>query len=198
MQAAEEGHPVVGGGVAFGSVSYWADVHNVSMLHEFHVSTPGGAAAFSAELELAGPPGCDRPRGIDGRSPASGTGPGMDGTNARRGCPLVVRAAGGRGPLPGAPARLALARLLGDGASQLPGAHGVRRAERPSSLAGCALAVASAFAGHCGCGHFSHFRSKRSVDPVPGDRRRESGSPNWHGASAQPLRRADPLSRNLS
>ncbi len=45
-------HLVVGGGVAFGRASYWADVHNVSMLHEFHVTALAGPRPFLPTLNL--------------------------------------------------------------------------------------------------------------------------------------------------
>ena len=50
-QAAAE-HLVVGGGVVFGRGSYWADVHNVSMLHEFHITALAGPRPFLPTLNL--------------------------------------------------------------------------------------------------------------------------------------------------
>lgn len=52
LTAAEAGHLVVGGGVAFSMTSYWARVHNVSMLHEFHVSCAAGMRPFLPTLNL--------------------------------------------------------------------------------------------------------------------------------------------------
>lgn len=52
LMAAEAGHPVVGGGVAFSMTPYWAQVHNVSMLHEFHVSCAAGIRPFLPTLNL--------------------------------------------------------------------------------------------------------------------------------------------------
>ncbi len=52
LAAGMAGHPVVGGGVAFGRSSYWADVHNLSMMHDYHVSTPTGERLFLPTLNL--------------------------------------------------------------------------------------------------------------------------------------------------
>jgi glycosyltransferase involved in cell wall biosynthesis len=52
LSAARRGYKVVGGGVAFGQTSYWAQVHNVSMLHEFCVSAPPGPRNFFPTLNL--------------------------------------------------------------------------------------------------------------------------------------------------
>lgn len=52
LATAEAGHPVVGGGVAFGPTPYWSQVHNVSMLHEFHVSCAAGMRPFLPTLNL--------------------------------------------------------------------------------------------------------------------------------------------------
>ncbi len=52
MDAAGRGHRVVGGGVAFGGGGYWASVHNVSMLHDFHVSARPGPRRFLPTLNL--------------------------------------------------------------------------------------------------------------------------------------------------
>jgi GT2 family glycosyltransferase len=52
LRATENARPVIGGGVAFGRTSYWAEVHNVSMLHDFHVSTPAGPRPFLPTLNL--------------------------------------------------------------------------------------------------------------------------------------------------
>jgi hypothetical protein len=46
------GYRVVGGGIDFGRAPYWADVHNVSMLHEFHVSAASGPRRFLPTLNL--------------------------------------------------------------------------------------------------------------------------------------------------
>jgi GT2 family glycosyltransferase len=50
--AADAAHRVVGGGVAFGQVSYWGSVHNVSMLHDFHVSALAGPRELLPTLNL--------------------------------------------------------------------------------------------------------------------------------------------------
>jgi glycosyltransferase involved in cell wall biosynthesis len=52
LSAAQRGYRVVGGGVEFGRAAYWGDVHNVSMLHEFHVSAPSGPRRFLPTLNL--------------------------------------------------------------------------------------------------------------------------------------------------
>lgn len=52
MRTTALGHLVVGGGVAFGRGAYWARVHNVSMLHEFHVSCAPGFRTFLPSLNL--------------------------------------------------------------------------------------------------------------------------------------------------
>jgi glycosyltransferase involved in cell wall biosynthesis len=52
LRAAQRGYRVVGGGVEFGRASYWGEVHNVSMLHEFHVSAPSGPRRFLPTLNL--------------------------------------------------------------------------------------------------------------------------------------------------
>lgn len=52
LNAAQRGHKIVGGGVAFGRTSYWAKVHNVSMLHEFCVSAPPGPRDLLPTLNL--------------------------------------------------------------------------------------------------------------------------------------------------
>jgi glycosyltransferase involved in cell wall biosynthesis len=50
--AAQRGYQVVGGGVAFGQTSYWAQAHNVSMLHEFCVFATPGPRNFFPTLNL--------------------------------------------------------------------------------------------------------------------------------------------------
>jgi glycosyltransferase involved in cell wall biosynthesis len=52
MHAAQSSHTVVGGGVAFGHSSYWGDVHNVSMLHDYHISAPRGPRLLLPTLNL--------------------------------------------------------------------------------------------------------------------------------------------------
>lgn len=52
LSAARRGYRVVGGGVEFGRAPYWANVHNVSMLHEFHISAASGPRRFLPTLNL--------------------------------------------------------------------------------------------------------------------------------------------------
>jgi glycosyltransferase involved in cell wall biosynthesis len=52
LKAAHRGYEVVGGGVDFGRTGYWAAVHNVSMLHEFHVSASSGTRQLLPTLNL--------------------------------------------------------------------------------------------------------------------------------------------------
>jgi len=52
LWTAKIGHLVVGGGIAFSKVGYWSQVHNVSMLHEFHVSCAAGERPFLPSLNL--------------------------------------------------------------------------------------------------------------------------------------------------
>jgi GT2 family glycosyltransferase len=52
MGAANRDHQVIGGGVAFGKGNYWADVHNVSMLHAYHISAQAGPRVLLPTLNL--------------------------------------------------------------------------------------------------------------------------------------------------
>jgi GT2 family glycosyltransferase len=52
MDAAYGDRQVIGGGIVFGRGNYWADAHNISMLHDYHVSALAGPRVLLPSLNL--------------------------------------------------------------------------------------------------------------------------------------------------